>query len=158
VLMAGAAGAVAAVGTAVVLPNVRQLPAPSTHASTETNASLSPRIVPVVIQVGAQGGLPKTQSSAPLDVNVPFETQGYLSFSMETSAAACSDIRLRISGDERPVLTTNFFRGQLGQTELGTVAAGSHMLRLSPEGKPGGCNEGWLQSWGGKLTLYVSRQ
>jgi len=75
----------------------------------------------------------------------------------------CSDIRLHVFLDHRKVITTEW----LGyddrdpslpkHTDIITihdVRPGSHHISLLPESRTGGCNSGFLQSWGGTAILF----
>jgi len=73
-----------------------------------------------------------------------------------SSPQLCSDLRVSISLDGVPRLTSNFVGpgGSTGPLNLGLVSAGSHAVTVQGEGRIGGCNLGSLASWGG--TLIVS--
>jgi len=66
-------------------------------------------------------------------------------------------VRLHVTVDGRRRTVTPFFGQRSGRIEVGDVGDGSHQLRLQPEGLTGGCNAGTLGSWGGTLTLFVTR-
>lgn len=102
------------------------------------------------------GGTPGTQRSAQLDAEIVFETAGALRMEFLLSNMACSEIRLFIYLDETLVKTTDFFEKRTGDFDFGQVSPGKHRLKVSPEGRIGGCNVGHLGSWGGTLILYVS--
>lgn len=106
-------------------------------------------------RLGKGGGTPDTQHSPQLDEVVDFDAGGNVKMEFRLDNKACSKIRLNLSLDGRPLKQTDFFDERSGTLDLGQVSFGRHSLKLSPEGTKGGCNNGYLQSWGGTLTLYI---
>ncbi|MGF6736118.1 hypothetical protein OKW50_008291 [Paraburkholderia youngii] len=102
------------------------------------------------------GGAPDTQHSPQLDAIVDFDAGGDVKMDFHVSGKACSQIKFNLFIDGHQVGSTDFFDKELGLFDLGSVTYGKHSLRVSPEGRVGGCNTGSLQSWGGTLTLYTT--
>jgi hypothetical protein len=105
---------------------------------------------------GESGGTPGTQSSPQLDHEVDFKTAGELRMEFRLVRGACSQIMLRAYVDGNLVKKTSFFDETTGILDLGRFSSGPHTLKLSPEGRSGGCNTGQLQSWGGTLQVITS--
>jgi hypothetical protein len=137
-------------------------PAPGPHASAPAPSLAQPPVPPepvahtVARNFVLDGGEPGTQMSPKLELVAGFETRGSLSFDVEVPNS-CSRVRLHVTVDGRRRMVTPLFQERSGRIEVGDVGEGSHQLRLQPEGVVGGCNTGTLQSWGGTLTLYVTR-
>ena len=109
-----------------------------------------------IVSIYKSGGELGTQRSKPLDNEVDFETGGELRIRFDLSDRACSEIRLYIFLDGSLIKTSDYFSRSTGVINLGPVSSGSHTLVLSPEGRVGGCNEGHLMAWEGKLELHTS--
>lgn len=81
-------------------------------------------------------------------------------------AAHCSDIRLNVDLDEKPVGVTQWlgFENRKPSLALDTgliaIDGGSgkdHVISIYPEGRISGCNEsheGFISAWGGTLVLF----
>jgi hypothetical protein len=126
-------------------------PQPRLESSTRSLPSTITK-VPIL----KDGGTPGTQHSPQLDQEVDFETAGDLRVDFQLTNKACSEIRLRIFLDGKPLKQTDFFDEKMGILDLGPVSSGKHTLKLSPEGRVGECNTGHLGSWSGTLMLYTS--
>ncbi|MCC6500527.1 MAG: hypothetical protein IT313_09710 [Anaerolineales bacterium] len=108
-----------------------------------------------VVKVGGDSG---TQMSPQLEFRTSLETLGILQMEFTMSPKGCSEARLHILIDGVERYTSNFLgkSESTGLLNFSTVSAGSHLLTLQPEGRLGGCNRGWFESWGGTLVVYVS--
>lgn len=79
------------------------------------------------------------------------------------NAFHCADIRLHVYVDTKKVYVSNWmgYDDRAPQLPLKTdkitihnVPTGLKDIRLVPEGRLGGCNSGFLQSWGGTTVLF----
>lgn len=74
----------------------------------------------------------------------------------ETPAGHCSSGRILISVDGRQVARTKFL-GRLETTSVKPkklkLPQGEHTLGFQFEGRPGGCNTGFVSSWGGIVVI-----
>jgi hypothetical protein len=98
--------------------------------------------------------------SPQIDYNLDIETLGVLKVEFTALNRLCSDMRLHILLDGVEWETSNYFgmdSKTTGVLDLGTVSSGRHTLKFQPEGRLGGCNTGYLESWGGSLVVYVSQ-
>jgi len=112
------------------------------------------------------GGTPGTQRSPQLDYSVTIETSETLQMQYFVRSTHSSSIRLHILVDGEEILVTDWLGWpghpefgflDTGLLDLGPVSSGVHNLILSPEGRVGGSNIGWLESWGGSLKILVSK-
>ena len=79
---------------------------------------------------------------------------GHLVVQFTTSSGHCSDVRLRISVDGGPERVSAFVGPrQSTPAYTFTVREGQHRVRVRAEGRPGGCNKGYLQQWNGTLKV-----
>lgn len=79
---------------------------------------------------------------------------GPLVVQFTTSSGHCSDARFRISVDGGPERVSAFV-GPSKSTPAYTfnVSAGQHRVQVRAEGRPGGCNKGYLAQWNGTLKV-----
>lgn len=102
-----------------------------------------------------------------LSAEVQLTTTGYLGAEILLSADACSDVAFRLYVDDRFVAKSEFV-GPFGEgwdgsgymtafVPLGEYAPGTYTLRVSPEGRIGGCNSGVLGAWEGMVNGYYSQ-
>jgi hypothetical protein len=81
----------------------------------------------------------------------------------QQTAFHCGDIRLHVYLDAKKV----FVSGWLGYDDrdvriplktskiiIQDIPAGLHNVSLIPEGRTGGCNSGFIQSWGGTAVIF----
>ena len=77
--------------------------------------------------------------------------------------AHCSDIRLHVNIDGRYVGVTQWlgYEGRplplpldTGIISVNGITPGKHFLVLVPQGRVGGCNSGYLYSWGGVMVIF----
>lgn len=81
-----------------------------------------------------------------------------------TTASHCSDLRLHVYLDEKPVHMTPWMGYadrepaiplQTEKITLHDIPVGLHDIGLVPEGRLGGCNtQGFVLSWGGTSVIY----
>lgn len=121
-------------------------------------ASRDTDVISQTYEINRCCGTPGTQRSSQLDFRVNLTTHGVLRMQYNVPAIHCSDIRLHILVDDQEVRVTEFIgpvSGTMttGSLDLGPVASGAHSLTLSPEGRIGGCNTGWLYNWFGTLIV-----
>lgn len=119
--------------------------------------ALITKIYPIAQCCGIEG----TQQSAPIDFQIQTETSGVFKIQYMINPKHCSDIRLHIFLNEKEVFLTDFMGPLSGITtsnniDLGPVSAGNYTLKISPEGKVGGCNTGELRAWEGTLSVTIS--
>jgi hypothetical protein len=131
-----------------------------------TMTSIPPSPVPLPIvkiysyDVSKCCGIQGTQMSPQIDYNLDIETLGVLQVEFTALNRLCSDMRLHILLDGVEWETSNYFgmdSKTTGVLDLGPVSSGKHTLKFQPEGRLGGCNTGYLESWGGPLVVYVSQ-
>jgi hypothetical protein len=79
------------------------------------------------------------------------------------TAAHCGDVRLHIYLDSKEVFVSSWlgYDGRNPTIPLDTamitlhdVPIGVHEIGFIPEARPGGCNPGFIQSWGGTAVLF----
>jgi hypothetical protein len=79
------------------------------------------------------------------------------------TAAHCGDVRLHVFLDSKEIFVSSWlgYDGRNPTIPLDTamivlhdVPAGVHEIGLIPEARPGGCNPGFIQSWGGTAVLF----
>ncbi|MGI0062852.1 MAG: hypothetical protein ACREBA_10425, partial [Nitrosotalea sp.] len=112
------------------------------------------------------GGVPnegQIQKILEETIEVHADSVGILQFKFVSSRKQCSDFRLHLTVDQTTVGTTEWM-GYPGRapslpldTEIITIRGlkpGPHVLKLQPEGREGGCNEGHIQTWEGILHMY----
>jgi len=121
-------------------------------------ASRDTDVISQTYEINRCCGTPGTQRSSQLDFRINLTTHGVLRMQYNVPAIHCSDIRLHILVDDQEVRVTEFIgpvSGTMttGSLDLGPVASGAHSLTLSPEGRIGGCNTGWLYNWFGTLIV-----
>jgi hypothetical protein len=87
---------------------------------------------------------------------IPFDSCGLLTLEYTTAATHCSDIGMMVYLDGVLVAITDPLPPGTASPvfDLGPVAPGSHVLSLEAYGVEGGCNVGFLESWGGFITLH----
>jgi len=75
-----------------------------------------------------------------------------------TSNGHCSDVRLRLSVDGGGASASAFIGRSVATPWYAfPVSAGTHVLSLQAEGRPGGCNNtGYLKQWAGQLELRLT--
>jgi hypothetical protein len=85
-------------------------------------------------------------------------TTGLLQVNYSAPREHCSSLRMHFLVDGLPKATSDVVAPgrSSGYVELGPVEAGEHQLSLQAEGVPGGCNAGFLTSWGGSAMVYTS--
>jgi hypothetical protein len=99
---------------------------------------------------------PFTQTCNPMWThNVTTTGAGPLAVAYTTATTHCSNVQVDVYVDgvlktTTPVLSPTQGTGWL---ELGDVAAGPHTIGLVAHGFTGGCNVGYIQSWGGTLAV-----
>lgn len=70
------------------------------------------------------------------------------------SSGHCSDVRLRISVDGGPERISAFLGPSKSTPAYSfAVSAGPHRVQVRAEGRPGGCNKGYLLQWNGTLKI-----
>lgn len=131
---------------------------PPTATLVPPSATSKPEIRAYQYTVVKAGGDSGTQMSPQLEFRTSLETLGILQMEFTMSPKGCSEARLHILIDGVERYTSNFLgkSESTGLLNFSTVSAGSHLLTLQPEGRLGGCNRGWFESWGGTLVVYVS--
>jgi hypothetical protein len=89
-------------------------------------------------------------------LEIPFDSCGLLTLEYTTASSHCSDIGMLVYLDGVLVATTDPLPPGTASPvfDLGPVALGSHVLSLEAYGVVGGCNQGFLESWGGFITLH----
>lgn len=129
-------------------------------------SSIKPVNPTKTVQVGKSGGVTEggqIQEKIADIVEVYPDSSGMIRFRYEPTRKHCSDHRLHLFLDDISIGTTDWFGydgrdPQLSlQTEILTidnVSSGPHQLKLQPEGREGGCNKGYVESWSGTLYLY----
>jgi hypothetical protein len=87
----------------------------------------------------------------------PVTTTGLLEVAVTMGAGGCSDVAAHLLVDNVELAVTPFLApGQTSTTfTLGPVSPGTHTLGVQGEGRVGGCNVGFLQSWGGSVQITV---
>jgi len=77
----------------------------------------------------------------------------------EASAEHCSAGRLLIDLDGQPFGKMKFVIGRERSTlrKRRALAPGTHTLAFRFEGRTGGCNAGYVASWGGAITVTARR-
>lgn len=101
-----------------------------------------------------------------LSASVEVFTSEYLGAEVLLRGDACSDVAFRVYVDDDFIKKTEFV-GPLaggwdgsnymtGYIELGDYDPGTHTIRISPEGREGGCNNGGLGNWEGMVNVYYS--
>ena len=77
------------------------------------------------------------------------------------SSKHCSAGRVLVSLDGKPIGRTDFVNAGEKATVDGlkvTLGKGRHTFSFRIEGRTGGCNIGYVGSWGGKITLKGSKR
>jgi hypothetical protein len=107
-----------------------------------------------------QGQMQKVLSES-LEINA--DSSGMVQFKFVSSKHQCSDLRIHLSIDDLDLGPTEWI-GYPGRnpplildTDITTItklSPGKHILTLQPEGRPGGCNQGYIQTWEGEIHLY----
>lgn len=121
-----------------------------------TTPATTPRVVTKTAAFTAGATCDKVHQLCPKAWTTSLKTgKGTLTMSFSAAASHCSDVRIRFSVDGGAERISSFIspRGATGAYAF-SVAAGSHVLKLRAEGRRGGCNTGYLLSWGG--TLHVT--
>jgi hypothetical protein len=79
------------------------------------------------------------------------------------AAVHCGDIRLHVYLDSRNVYVTKWLGYDdrypvlpldTGRITIHDISAGLHDIGLVPEARAGGCNAGFIQSWGGTSVVF----
>ena len=85
-------------------------------------------------------------------------TTGVLQVNYSAPREHCSSLRMHFLVDGVPKAISDVVAPghSTGYVELGPVEAGEYQLGLQAEGIPGGCNVGFLSSWGGNAMVYTS--
>ena len=112
------------------------------------------------------GGLPnegQIQDRLAETVEVTPDKDGIIQFRYLSAKQNCSDFRIHVILDDVELNTTDW----LGYPErephldldskiitITNVSPGLHKLTLQPEGRIGGCNQGYVAGWEGKIELY----
>lgn len=110
---------------------------------------------------------PATQQECepPADFTFNITESTDLIFDYTVASTHCSSVRLHVSIDGQPVLSSDFLGWpgdpndrplQITQVSLGPVTPGAHTINLLAEGQRGGCNAGSLESWGGDITVTTT--
>ena len=75
------------------------------------------------------------------------------------SAEACSAGRVLIEIDGQPFAAMRFVVGRERAVirKRRSLAPGDHTLAFRLEGRPGGCNVGYVGSWGGEIVVTARR-
>ncbi|MFT3898901.1 MAG: hypothetical protein QM728_01465 [Gordonia sp. (in: high G+C Gram-positive bacteria)] len=93
--------------------------------------------------------------ACPKGAEFPVFTGGALRVQFISSPKHCSTIVAKIAVDNRPVVRTLVKPGQPTAARFLMVPAGTHKVRVTALGVPGGCNKGALSSWGGTLAVQT---
>ncbi len=77
------------------------------------------------------------------------------------SELACSSVRVHLSRDGQEVALSTFTEFGVSspspvKMKLGKLAPGKYLLGFQAEGTLGGCNSGYLGSWGGKFKFTAT--
>lgn len=86
-------------------------------------------------------------------------TNGLLQVEYIASSQHCSDVQVQVFVDFGPnKVTTPFLSANQssGVLDLGAVSPGHHNLYVKATGRVGGCNTGYLGSWGGTLNVTTN--
>lgn len=102
-----------------------------------------------------------------LSAEVFVTTSGYLGAEVLLGENACSDVSFRLYVDGDFIKKTEFVGPIAGgwdgsgymtrYVELGEYDPGTYAIRISPEGRVGGCNNGGLGNWEGMVNAYYSQ-
>jgi len=89
---------------------------------------------------------------------ITVHTSGVLQASYTAPREHCSSVRMHflVDGIARGVSDAVMPGRDTGYVELGPVKPGEHQISLQAEGIPGGCNAGFLTSWGGSVMVYTT--
>jgi len=133
-------------------------PTPTTPAKTTPAPTPAPA-KPVVTKTAtytAGANCDKVHQLCPNAYTTSLKTgKGTLTMSFTAAANHCSDVRVYFSVDGGGEHISSFVsKNNTTASYAFAVAAGGHTLKLRAEGRRGGCNTGYLLSWGG--TLHVT--
>jgi len=138
----------------------------STGAEFDTNITSNSIIGEIVQHVSVSGcAHDATSQFCELAYSVPVGTADLLEVQYTVPSEHCSSVRVHCFLDGARVYTSPFLGwvdgpvlGGLttGFINLGPVAPGGHLVEIRAEGQVGGCNNGWLGSWGGELRLRTN--
>jgi hypothetical protein len=142
-------------------------PTPIPTRTLEPTRPPPPTAAPIVISntynIAQYGGEQGQQRSQPLDYLVTVQTVDLLQFEFSVpSDQPSSNVILHILLDGVEIYTSDPIGASGGRytTHLidlsPYVSQGTYNLTVSPEGVPGGGNEGWLYAWGGTLVVRTN--
>lgn len=108
-----------------------------------------------------EDGQMSTKISFTKDISPDKENRIILKF--VTSGKQCSPYRLHVYLDNIEKHVTNWFGYTSGNPNdlmesniiiIENISSGNHELKLQPEGRQEGCNQGYIAAWGGSLYIY----
>lgn len=96
---------------------------------------------------------------ATLTVDVPTGRVIVTKITYEAPTGHCSSGRLHVAADGREIAVMRYVAARESTTKRRHLAlrAGSHPFEFRFEGTVGGCNAGYVASWGGQVTLRGHR-
>jgi len=131
-------------------------PAPTTPAKTTAAPAPAKPAATKTAAYTAGANCDKVHQLCPNAYTTSLKTgKGTLTMSFTAAANHCSDVRVYFSVDGGGEHISSFVsKNNTTGSYAFAVAAGGHTLKLRAEGRRGGCNTGYLLSWGG--TLHVT--
>jgi hypothetical protein len=91
--------------------------------------------------------------------SIVVDTSGVLEVGYLAPRSHCSSLRMHflLDGVQKAVSDEVAPGHATGYVNLGPVEPGQHLVALQAEGIEGGCNVGYVSSWGGSATVWTSK-
>jgi hypothetical protein len=138
----------------------------STESEFDTSITSNSIVGEAVQYIGVSGcAHDATPQFCEVAYSIPVGTAALLEVQYTVPSNHCSSVRVHYFLDGTRVYSSLFLGwvggpvlGGLttGFINLGPVAPGGHLVEVRAEGQVGGCNNGWLASWGGELRLRTN--
>lgn len=123
----------------------------------------------VELKISKSGGIPQggqfqINLAAQFELEVESQTLFFEYFVPVSIEPHCSDVKLHIFLDDIKLGETDWLGYKdrqdglplkTGVIAIENISPGKRMLKLIPEGRKGGCNEGYIAAWGGTIITYL---